>query len=70
MNGRVCRIRRSDAVRALGGEHNATRAEQLRALGNSDRVIARILRVDRDALACWFELQDDLVRHDNLDGAA
>lgn len=64
------RAQRSAAIRALGGERNAIRAEQLRALGNSDRVIARILRVDREAVARWFELQDELVRHDDLNGAA
>lgn len=70
MTAGLSRTRRSDAVRALGGERTATRAEQLRALGNGDRAIARILRVDRDALAGWFQLQDDLVGHDDLDGAA
>jgi hypothetical protein len=46
------------------------RAEQLRALGNSDRVIARILRVDRGSLAHWFDLQDELAATTDADGAA
>jgi hypothetical protein len=61
-------------VRALGGEHNAIRAEQLRALGNNDRVIARVLRVERDAVVRWFAIQDEIALQPDgggdADGAA
>jgi len=63
-------VRNRTAVRALGGEHNAIRAEQLRALGHSDRFIARALGVGREAVVRWFELQDELVLHGDADGAA
>jgi hypothetical protein len=35
------RARRNRAERAMGGVRNAARAEQLRAVGMSDRAIAR-----------------------------
>jgi hypothetical protein len=61
---------RARAVRAIGGERNAARAEQLRALGHCDRNIARDLRVSLDAVGRWFNLQDELVYTSDLDGAA
>jgi hypothetical protein len=61
---------RARAVRAIGGERNAARAEQLRALGHNDRRIARDLRVSLDAVGRWFDLQDELVFNSDLDGAA
>lgn len=54
------RARREAAARAIGGERNATRAEQLRAVGRNERIIARLLGVEREVVACWFELQDEL----------
>ena len=63
-------VRNRTAVRALGGEHNAIRAEQLRALGHSDRFIARTLGVGREAVVRWFDLQDELILHSDVDGAA
>jgi hypothetical protein len=63
-------VRNRTAVRAIGGEHNAIRAEQLRALGHSDRFIARTLGVRREAVVRWFELQDELIHHSDVDGAA
>lgn len=62
--------RNRTAVRALGGEHNAVRAEQLRALGRSDRFIARSIGVRCEAVVRWFELQDELILHNDVDGAA
>jgi hypothetical protein len=56
------------AVRAIGGGRNAARAEQLRALGRSDRTIARQLGVEREAVARWFEIQDRLVSGADLTG--
>jgi hypothetical protein len=62
--------RNRTAVRAIGGEHNAIRAEQLRALGRSDRFIARTLGIGCEAVVRWFELQDELILHSDVDGAA
>jgi hypothetical protein len=39
------RAERTTAVRAMGGERNAIRAEQLRATGRGERIIARMLGV-------------------------
>ncbi len=52
---------RASAIRSIGGDRNAIRAEQLRALGCSDRYIARELGVDREVVARWFAHQDELV---------
>jgi hypothetical protein len=69
MSGHTSRSRAS-TIRAIGGERNAARAEQMRALGRSNRAIARELRVSLDAVGHWFDLQDDLVFRGDLDGAA
>jgi hypothetical protein len=61
---------RTTAVRAMGGEHNAICAEQLRAIGRGERTIARMLGVEREAVARWFALQDELALRGDLDGAA
>jgi hypothetical protein len=57
-------------VRGIGGERNAIRAEQLRALGRLERTIARDLGIDREALARWFDLQDELALGVHMGGAA
>lgn len=61
---------RSVALRAIGGDHKAIRAEQLRALGKTDRAIARLLRTDVAAVGRWFQLQDQLARDTDVDGVA
>ena len=58
---RPSRARLIRTQRALGGQRNAVRAEQLRACGRSDRAIARELGVSTEAIARWFDLQDELV---------
>ena len=72
MTAQAARAHKAAVVRALGGERHAVRAEQLRALGNSDRIIARILRVDRGDVVRWFALQDELALQSDgdADGAA
>lgn len=69
MTGPGCRPRDA-ALRGMGGERNAVRAAQLRALGHGERSIARQLRLERDAVARWFALQDDLAAGADLDGVA
>jgi orotate phosphoribosyltransferase-like protein len=64
-----CRSRAS-LLRALKGERNAVRAEQLRARGHSDAAIAQQLGVSHETVAIWFTLQDELVLVDEKDGAA
>lgn len=66
---RRTRDERKQVQRRLGGERNGVRAEQLRANGVSDRAIARRLGVPVEAVASWFDLQDELVVGD-VDGAA
>ena len=61
MVNRPSQAQLSRTQRAVGGERNAIRAEQMRALGCSDRAIARTLGVSSDAVARWFDLQDELV---------
>jgi hypothetical protein len=60
---------RASLLRALKGECNAVRAEQLRARGYGDGAIARQLGVSRETVAIWFSLRDDLVLVDDKDGA-
>ena len=62
--------RRTRLQRAMGGERRTIRAEQMRAVGYTDRAIARALDVPIDALRRWFELQDHLLLSDDADGAA
>jgi hypothetical protein len=69
VNRRI-RIRRSRLQRAMGGERNAIRAEQLRAVGRSDRAIARKIGIPVETVSRWFDLQDELVLTDDVDGAA
>ena len=64
------RARRNRAERAMGGVRNAARAEQLRAVGMSDRAIARKIGIPVEAVSRWFALQDELVLADDVDGAA
>ena len=52
---------RSAALRAMRGERNATRAEQLRARGVPDREIARRIGVGLTTVRAWFHLQDELI---------
>ena len=67
---RHTRNHRVRALRAIGGERNAVRAEQLRAVGLSDRAIARKLSAPAEAISRWFDLQDEIVLTDDVDGAA
>ncbi len=62
--------RRSRLQRALGGQRNAVRAEQMRAVGLSERAIARKLDVRIDAVCRWFDLQDELLLDHDVDGVA
>jgi hypothetical protein len=55
---RAGRGKRSMTTRSIGGDRNAIRAEQMRALGRSDRAIARELGADTRAVARWFGLRD------------
>jgi hypothetical protein len=58
---------RSAALRAMRGERNATRAEQMRARGVPDREIARRIGVGLGTVRAWFHLQDELILTDDLD---
>jgi hypothetical protein len=61
--------RQAKPQRALGGRRNAIRAEQMRAVGLTEPAIARTLGVRLAAVRSWFDLQDELVRMDDADGA-
>lgn len=61
---------RTRLQRGMGGQSNAIRAEQLRAVGLSDSDIARRLNVPVEAVSRWFDLQNELVLTDDVDGAA
>jgi hypothetical protein len=69
MNRRL-RDNRIRLQRAMGGERNAIRAEQMRAVGLSDRAIARAIGISVESVSRWFDLQDELVHTDDVDGAA
>jgi hypothetical protein len=58
---------RSAALRAMRGERNATRAEQMRARGLSDREIARRVGVGLATVRTWFHLQDELLLTSEVD---
>ncbi|HZC72089.1 MAG TPA: hypothetical protein VE442_15455 [Jatrophihabitans sp.] len=64
------RARRNRAERAVGGMRNAARAEQLRAVGMSDRAVARKIGIPVEAVSRWFALQDELALTGDVDGAA
>ncbi|MGH8961779.1 MAG: hypothetical protein ACRDWT_11420 [Jatrophihabitantaceae bacterium] len=56
----VSEKRNARAARSLGGVRIAERAEQLRALGVDAAKVAVLLGVDSDALARYYEVQDEL----------
>ena len=60
---------RAAALLAMRGERNATRAEQMRARGLSDREIARRIGVGLATVRTWFHLQDELILTGDLDEA-
>jgi hypothetical protein len=62
--------RQAKPQRAVGGRRNAIRVEQMRAVGLTERAIARTLGVRIEAVARWSAVQDELVRADDPDGAA
>jgi CRP-like cAMP-binding protein len=67
---RRARADRGLLQRAMGGERNTVRAEQMRAVGLSERAIARMIGVRVEAVSRWFKMQDELVLTDDVDGAA
>jgi hypothetical protein len=58
---------RSAALRAMRGERNTTRAEQMRARGVPDREIARRIGVGLATVRTWFHLQDELILTSDFD---
>lgn len=63
---RPTRYNRARLEREIGGARNAVRAEQLRAVGLSDRAVARRLDVPVEAVCGWFSFQDALAFSDTL----
>jgi hypothetical protein len=53
--------RRAVLLRRMGGEGKAVRAEQLRARGVPDRMIARQIGIGLRTVRVWFHLQDQLL---------
>jgi hypothetical protein len=65
MTRRMKRTSRTATRRALNGERNTIRAEQLRACQCSRDRISAELGVDLDAIAAWFALQDTAALSDD-----
>jgi hypothetical protein len=59
------RDRRAVLLARIGGENKAVRAEQARARGVPDRMIARPIGVGLATVRAWFHLQDQLLLDDD-----
>lgn len=64
------RAERRRLVRALGGERNAARVEQLRAAGLPAAAVAVRVGGTVATIEGWYRWQDGLVLEHDVDGAA